>query len=341
MKRKKIGLSAKLLAAAACLLTAQTAFIYGSDYSSLVVVVDENASDTGQTPPDAGLASAGEQPGGEAGHEQEGMLSKPAEESGSLFGASEEPSVQPVYWDDSWPYASYSMIHSGNAVLYRPACGNGYVVCVNAGHGTEGGWNQQTLCHPDGSPKVTGGSTAEGAVYATAVSSGTTMIDGTPEAAVNLQLALILKDKLLENGFSVLMIREGDDVQLDNIARTVLANQYAACHLALHYDSTASGKGFFCMSVPSSASYRSMEPVASHYMEHENLIQALLYGVSQSGYPVFGEGVMEMDLTQTSYSTIPSVDVECGDTASDWSAAVQGVLADGLVTGLKRFFGLD
>lgn len=46
------------------------------------------------------------------------------------------------------------------------------------------------------------------------------------------------------------MIRESDDVQLDNVARTVIANNAADCHIALHWDSTSSNKGAFYMSVP-------------------------------------------------------------------------------------------
>ena len=85
--------------------------------------------------------------------------------------------------------------------------------------------------------------------------------DGTPESKVTLQLALKLKEKLLAAGYDVLMIRESDNVQLDNIARTVIANQTADCHIALHWDSTSKDKGAFYMSVPNVASYRNMEPV--------------------------------------------------------------------------------
>ena len=46
-------------------------------------------------------------------------------------------------------------------------------MCINAGHGTKGGESVKTLCHPDGSPKVTGGSTAAGATKAALVSGGT------------------------------------------------------------------------------------------------------------------------------------------------------------------------
>ena len=48
---------------------------------------------------------------------------------------------------------------------------------------------------------------------------------------------------------------------------------------------------------------------------------------------------MAMDLTQTSYSTIPSVDIELGDKASDHSAATMEVLANGLLAGINSYFG--
>lgn len=46
-----------------------------------------------------------------------------------------------------------------------------------------------------------------------------------------------------------------------------------------------------------------------------------------------------MDLTQTSYSTVPSVDIELGDKVSDHSAGTMEVLANGLLAGINSFFG--
>lgn len=48
---------------------------------------------------------------------------------------------------------------------------------------------------------------------------------------------------------------------------------------------------------------------------------------------------MAMDLTQTSYSTVPSVDIELGDKASDHSDATLDILATGLVAGVNGYFG--
>ena len=240
-----------------------------------------------------------------------------------------------------WKYASLSKINSGKAVLYRSeaASRKNKVVCVNAGHGTKGGSSVKTQCHPDGTPKVTSGTTSAGATTAVAVSGGMTFADGTSEAKVTLAMAKVLKDKLLARGYDVLMIRENDDVQLDNVARTVLANNMADCHIALHWDSTKSNKGAFYMSVPNVASYRAMEPVASHWQQHNALGESLVAGLKNAGVKIFSGGSMEMDLTQTSYSTVPSIDIELGDGGSDHSAATLDKLGTGLADGVDAYFG--
>ena len=145
--------------------------------------------------------------------------------------------LEHIYMNTTWEYADHSAISDGYAVLYK-ASGQrkNIVVGVNAGHGTAGGSAVRTLCHPDGSLKSTGGSTAAGAATATAVSGGMTFYDGTPESEVTLKMAEILRDKLLLEGYDVLMIRDSSDVQLDNVARTVICNNVADCHISLHWD---------------------------------------------------------------------------------------------------------
>ncbi len=258
--------------------------------------------------------------------------------------ASDSPYVSSswsVPLNSAYKYASNSKINSGSAVYYQNGGSNrnGKVVCVNAGHGTSGGESVKTLCHPDGTAKVTGGSTAAGSTTASAVSSGTTFLDGTSEASVTLKLAQILRDKLLAAGYDVLMIRESSDVQLDNVARTVIANNNADIHIALHWDSTTTDKGAYYCSVPNVSSYRSMEPVASHWQDHHALGNALISGLKSAGVSIWSGNPLDTDLTQTSYSTIPSVDIELGDRASSHSDATLNTLADGLLAGINTYFG--
>lgn len=236
-------------------------------------------------------------------------------------------------------YSEFSKINSGSAYLYRNNDSNkkGITVCVNAGHGTSGASNVYTQCHPDGTPKVTGGTTAAGSTEAVAVSSGMQFPNGTSEATATLNVALELKDILLKNGYNVLMIRENDDVQLDNIARTVLANEYADCHVSLHFDDTAGGA--YYTKVPDVESYKNMEPVKSNWQNCDKLGDCLIQGIRDLGeFPINGNGSVEMDLTQTSYSTIPSMDIELGNSSIQLSNQTYKRLAEGVFNGISTFF---
>ncbi len=158
-------------------------------------------------------------PGGEAAVSQSGMPTEAADnQAETIAGQPETIQSQPVEYTDlqqitldpDWEYADHSKINTGAAVLYRApeeSGRKGIIVGVNAGHGTAGGAQVKTLCHPDGSAKTTGGSTAAGATEAAAVSGGMTFQDGTPERTVTLRMAQILRDKLLASGYDVLMLR--------------------------------------------------------------------------------------------------------------------------------------
>lgn len=255
-------------------------------------------------------------------------------------GGSAYANGQQIGLDSGWKYADFAAITSGKAVFYQASQNRkGKIIAVNAGHGTEGGTSVKTYCHPDQTPKVTGGTTKAGATKAVAVSSGMTFQDGTPERKVTLRMAQILKEKLLASGYDVLMLRDGADVQLDNVARTVIANNVADCHISLHWDGDGLStiKGCFYMSVPDGL--KSMEPVASHWQEHERLGDALIAGLKAQGLKIWGSNPLDMDLTQTSFSTIPSVDVELGNQCSRHDDAILTQEADGLVAGVNSFFG--
>lgn len=254
----------------------------------------------------------------------------------------EYTNLQQITLDSTWEYADHSKINTGAAVLYlasEESGRKGIIIGVNAGHGTAGGAKVKTLCHPDGSAKVTGGSTAAGAMEAAAVSGGMTFQDGTPEREVTLRMAQILRDKLLSSGYDVLMLRDSEDVQLDNVALTVICNNVADCHIALHWDSGDGknyDKGCFYISVPEAL--KNMEPVASHWQQHDTLGTDLVEGLREQGATIYGKGHMGIDLTQTSYSTIPSVDMELGNAYSDHSDVILEQLATGLLTGINTYF---
>ena len=325
--------------------------------------INEDAGSTAESAPPADVVyvetESGEPSGGAELPETDGTAETSAAEGqqeapeNAEEASEEEPAIvitaeplpvqkedEEIAFDPSWQWGEFSKINSGKAILHyaAPEKAKDITVCINAGHGTSGGTSVKTQCHPDGTPKVTGGTTDAGETYAVAVSTGMDFLDGTPEREATLALSLIVRDRLLENGYNVLMIREGEDIQLDNIARTLIANHYADCHIAIHYDSTDYDKGAYYMAVPQVSSYLSMEPVASHWQEHDRLGDSLIAGLREAGVKVMGEGAIEMDLTQTSYSEVPSIDLECVDKASDRSAETLDLLADGILKGLDLFF---
>ena len=135
------------------------------------------------------------------------------DEDTELQNSSDKYSIQKIYVDFKAPYATYSIINDGYAVLYKldknkVSNYKNKVVAVNAGHGTKGGATVKTFSHPDFSPKVTGGANAAGSILSAAVSAGATFENGMTEANANLVVAYALKDKLLNAGYSVLMIIE-------------------------------------------------------------------------------------------------------------------------------------
>ena len=133
------------------------------------------------------------------------------------------------------------------------------------------------------------------------------------------------------------MIRTGKDIQLDNVARTVICNNVADIHIALHWDGDGLkyDKGCFYIGVPDKL--KTMKPVKNHWEQHEALGNALIKGLKKHKVKINGKGRMAIDLTQTSYSTIPSVDIELGNQASDHSDEALEKLADGLTAGVKKF----
>lgn len=242
--------------------------------------------------------------------------------------------------NSAWKYADFSVINSGTATMYLAKSNRkDKIIGINAGHGTSGGTSVKTWCHPDKTPKVTGGTTYAGATQAVAVSTGMSFSDGTKEAAVTLKESQLVKDLLLERGYDVLMIRDGEDVQLDNVARTVICNNVADCHIAIHWDGDGLGydKGCFYMSVPDGIKY--LDSVAATWQSSEALGASLIAGLKGRGCKIFGDGTMDMDLTQTSYSTVPSIDIELGNQSSDHSDAALQTLALGIADGVESFFG--
>ena len=247
--------------------------------------------------------------------------------------------VEEIYLDESFRFATYSQVNTGFAKLYT---NNSYnkkegTVCVNAGHGVKGGEKYpKTFAHPDFTKKHTSG-TNDKTEKSYAISSGMTFPTGQTEHEINLKVAMYLRDVLLANGYSVLMIREDSDSYLDNIARTVLANNYADCHVSIHFDSTETGAGIFCITASRKEAYLKMDPVRDVYKKSDEFANMLITTFKKYNEKIRGKGIEYQDLTQISYSTIPTVDLELGDKKSDISDSRLHTLSEELYDGIDEY----
>ncbi len=112
-------------------------------------------------------------------------------------------------------------------------------------------------------------------------------------------------------------------------------------HIAIHFDGDGLDydKGIFYMAVPDGI--KNMYPVSTIWQEDDRLGESLVEGLRTKGLKIMGSGSVEMDLTQTSYSKIPSVDIELGNQCTDHNDSYLSELANGLKAGVDLFFGQE
>ena len=249
-----------------------------------------------------------------------------------VLGCNEDNPVKKL--NPEWEYADFTKINSGVAMLYRARTKRKNItVALNASHGTVGGEDCKIYYHPDMSEKING--STEGF----AMAEGMTFKNGSTEEDIVLRVAHLLKTELISNGYDVLMIRDYHDVQLDNIARTLIGNHNADIQITIHYDTDgrSSDKGVFYCSTPESLKY--LKNVAENYDESERLGKALVEGLKSNDVPVFAGGSYESDNFQASYSTIPCALIELGNQYSDTGYDAVKTRVRGLTAGINSFFG--
>jgi len=216
--------------------------------------------------------------------------------------------------------------------------GDGIVICIDAGH-QQAGISEKEPIGP--------GSTELKAKLTT----GTTGVStGNLEYVINLAVALKLQTILVENGYTVVMIRTTNDCPLSNAERAQVANNNGAdAFIRIHCNSVSdsSVKGLVAMAPSASNPYLSASLVAESNALCQNLLDEMYSIITRNGYSTRKMSIQQTDsMTGINWSQVPVAIIEMGfmsnvdEDRNLGNAGYQNLLALGMAEGINKYFGV-
>lgn len=135
---------------------------------------------------------------------------------------------------------------------------------------------------------------------------------GQAEYELNLAVALLLRDELIRRGYSVVMIRETNNVSISNMERAEIANKYeAAAYIRIHANSWTDSSLRGAMTICQSAK-NPYPTCAAHYRNSYTLSRFVLDEFcDQTGISKMNMREMD-DMTGTNWSRVPTTILEMG-----------------------------
>lgn len=175
------------------------------------------------------------------------------------------------------------------------------------------------------------------------VSSGTQgIVSKVPEYIVNLEMALKLKEKLLSEGYEVVMIRETHDVSISNKERAEIANNANAdLFIRIHANGSSNSKVKGIETI-----YPSPEnPYVGALSEASKKISTLILDEMVKSTGAERRGVIPMDnMSGLNWSKVPVTIIETGYMSNKEedklliTSDYQDKLVQGMVNGIKLYF---
>ncbi len=280
------------------------------------VQVDENTSDGNPSEED-------QAEGDQAGDAQSGAAATAGEQT---------ENTQPEALESGEPEAQTQEAESDTASQNTAPSGvtGGHLVMIDPGHQVRGNSNME----PNGpgsssmKAKVTGGTSGK--------SSGLT------EYQLNLAVGLKLKDELIRRGYTVMMTRESNDVDISNAERAQMANNAGAeAFIRIHAngsdDTSVSGAMTICQT-PSNP-YNSGSYSASRKLS-DCVLNAFTAATGCKKQYVWETDTM----TGINWATVPSTIIEMGymtNPTEDLNMAsedYQNKMAIGIANGIDEYF---
>lgn len=215
---------------------------------------------------------------------------------------------------------------SNQTVSYR---GGGKVVCIDAGHQARGNSSLE--------PNGPGSSTMKAKV----TTGATGCVTGKTESQINLEVALKLQQTLQSQGYTVIMCRTSQNVDISNAQRAEIANNnHVSAFIRLHCDSSTSSSATGTLTLAPSTSNPYCANIAS---ESQALSKAIVNNICNvTGSRNRGVSIVD-NMTGLNWSKVPVTIVEMGFLSNPQedrllsSDDYQNKIVQGIVNGIGAY----
>ena len=207
--------------------------------------------------------------------------------------------------------------------------GGGKVICIDAGHQARGNSSLE--------PNGPGSSTMKAKV----TTGATGCVTGKTESQINLEVALKLQQALQSQGYTVIMCRTSQNVDISNAQRAEIANSNnVSAFIRLHCDSSTSSSATGTLTLAPSTSNPYCANIAS---ESQTLSKAIVNNIcSVTGSRNRGVSIVD-NMTGLNWSKVPVTIVEMGFLSNPQedrllsSDDYQNKIVQGIVNGIGAY----
>ena len=212
----------------------------------------------------------------------------------------------------------------------KEAVSNNKIICIDAGHQQKANMNKEPI-GPGASKKkakVDGGTRGR--------------YTGLTEYQLNLDISLKLQQELESRGYTVVMVRTTNDVDISNSERATIANEaHADAFVRVHAD----GSDSTSVSGASTLCQTAKNPYNGALYEQSRLLsECVLNGVAASSGCKKRQVIETDKMTGINWSQVPSTIIEVGYLTNKAEEAklntdeYQTLIAKGIADGLDQFF---
>lgn len=167
---------------------------------------------------------------------------------------------------------------------------------------------------------------------------------GIPEYQLNLDIALMVRDRLTEQGYDVIMTREDNDTAISNAERASLANDVGAdISVRIHANGSESSLANGALVLIGSAS----NPYVGELYESSSRLAETVLNAYCASTGMQNLGIQANDtMTGINWSKIPVIILEMGfmtneqDDRNMADASYREKMAEGIVNGINAYYGV-